>query len=47
VAAGEVSLSWIKSEPSPKERLDRAMGAISPEDLATVEDGLRQILELG
>ena len=30
-----------------KDRLDRVMDVISPEELATVEDGLRQILELG
>jgi mRNA interferase MazF len=30
-----------------KERLERSMGAISAQDLESVEDGLRQILELG
>ena len=30
-----------------KERLEQCMGTISAEDLAGVEDGLRQILELG
>jgi mRNA-degrading endonuclease toxin of MazEF toxin-antitoxin module len=30
-----------------RERLEKQMGTIAPADLEAVEDGLRQVLELG
>jgi mRNA interferase MazF len=48
VCAGQPSIAVLDQiRAVAKERLDRVIGMISPEEMTAVEDGLRQILELG